>query len=324
MKKNLGRNKSRPYAMKGGAGPGPYVYEDEIQLTLDNPLTHFAVNSNDDGSYNFNIPEKSTGGFFSKKTTPAVIFTSFCELYQYYLANSPISCVHQRFETRTGDALMAPSFVDILGFILLLMGTEPKTGGPAGGAMNLHDDKFFKSLCLSLLLAVNKGGPICQDQLGQLLMNHKLKELISREIQKLLPSFTIHEMTTLPINRLDKFQIDRLLALFKKVLFFYRYNTLPSATYLTFKTMSTTAEAFKAFGPGETIDSGKFKEDKDKAYFRNNQMLYRENTLQSALSGPQPKPMALGGRGTIRVKRTNKNRRMRTRRSRTRRTRRRY
>ena len=319
MKKNLGRKKSRSYAMKGGAGP--YEYEG-VQLTLDNPSTHFAVNSNDDGSYNFNIPEKKTGGFFSK-TTPAVNFTSFCELYQYYVANSPISCVHQRFETRTGDALKAPSFVDILGFILLLMGTEPNTGGPAGGAMNLHDDKFFKSLCLSLLLAV-KQGPIYQDQVGQLLMNHKLKELISRQIQNLLPSFTIHEMTTLPINRLDKFQIDRLLALFKKVLFFYRYNTLPSATYLTFKTMSTTAEAFKAFGPGGTLDSEKFKEDKDKAYFRNNQMLYREDTLLAALSGAQPRPMSLGGRGRIRVKRTNKNRRMRTRRSRTRRTRRRY
>jgi len=320
MKKNLGRKKTRSYAMKGGAGP--YEYEG-VSLTLDNPLTHFAVNSNDDGSYNFNIPEKKTGGFFSK-TTPAVNFTSFCELYQYYVANSPISCVHQRFETKTGDVLKAPSFVDILGFILLLMGTEPNTGGPAGGAMNLHDDKFFKPLCLSLLVAVNKGGPICQDQVGQLLMNHKLKELISTQIQKLLPSFQIQQMTTLPITRLDKFQIDRLLGLFKKVLFFYRYNTLPSASYLTFEIMSTADQASRAFGPGETLDSVKFKEDKDKAYFRNNQMLYREDTLLAALSGAQARPMSLGGRGRIRVKRTNKNRRMRTRRSRTRRTTRKY
>lgn len=269
------------------------------------------------------IFQRKKSVFFFQKTTPAVNFTSFCELYQYYVANSPISCVHQRFETKTGE-LKAPSFVDILGFILLLMGTEPNTGGPAGGAMNLHDDKFFKPLCLSLLLAV-KEGPICQDQLGQLLMNHKLKELISKQIQKILPSFTIHEMTTLPINRLDKFQIDRLLALFKKVLFFYRYNTLPSASYLTFEIMSTTPEkAFGAFGPGETLDSVKFKEDKDKAYFRNNQMLYREDTLLAALSGAQARPMSLGGRGRIRVKRTNKNRRMRTRRSRSRRTTRKY
>ena len=68
MKKNLGRKKSRSYAMKGGAGL--YVYEG-VRLALDNPYTHFAVNSNDDGSYNFNIPEKTTGSFFSKKTTPA-------------------------------------------------------------------------------------------------------------------------------------------------------------------------------------------------------------------------------------------------------------
>jgi hypothetical protein len=301
--------------MKGGAGP--YVYEDEIQLTLDNPFTHFAVNSNGDDTYNFNIPEKTTGSVFSKKTTPAVNFTSFCELYQYYLANSPISCVHQRFETRIGDVLKAPSFVDILGFILLLMGTEPNTGG----VMNLQDDKFFKSLCLSLLLAV-KEGPICQDQAGQLLMNHKLKELISKQIR--LTSFTIHEMTTLPITSLDKFQIDRLLGLFKKVLFFYRYNTLPTAGYLTFERMSTTDKAFGAFGGRQTLDSEKFKEDKDKSYFRNNQRLYREDTLLAALSGTQAKLMALGGRGKTRVKRTNKNRRMRTRRSRTRRTRRRY
>ena len=312
MKKSLGRKKSRPYAMKGGAGP--YVYEGE-SLILGNPFTHFAVNSNDDGTFNFNIPEKKTGGFFSK-TTPAVTFTSFCELYGYYKENSPISCVYQRFETKIGDALKAPSFVDILGFILLLMGTEPNTGGPAGGAMNLHDDTFFKSVCLSLLLAVNQEGPICQDQIGQLLMNHKLKELISRQIQKSMTTFTIHKMTTLPITSLVKPQIDRLLELFKKALFFYRYNTLPSVTYLTFKTMSTTAEAFRAFGPGGTLDSVKFKEDKDKAYFRNNQMLYREDTLLAALGGAQAKPMPLGGRRRTRVKRTNKNRRMRTRRTR--------
>lgn len=321
MKKNLGRKKSRSYAMKGGAGP--YAYEG-VPLTLDNPLTHFAVNSNDDGTYNFNIPAKSTGSFFSKKTTPAVNFTSFCELYQYYLANSPISCVHQRFETKS-EVLKAPSFVDILGLILLLMGTEPNTGGP-GGAMNLQDDKFFKTICLSLLVAVNKGGPICQDQAGTLLMSYKLKELISTQIQKLLPSsFTIHDMTTLPITSLDKFQIDRLLGLFKKVLFFYRYNTLPSATYLTFEIMSTTADqASRAFGPGATLDSEKFKQDKDQSYFRNNERLYRDGALSSALSGSQARPMSLGGRGRTRVKRTNKNRRMRTRRSRTRRTTRKY
>ena len=319
MKKNLGRKKSRSYAMKGGAGP--YDYEG-IPLILENPFTHFAVNSNDDGSYNFNIPEKTTGSFFSKTTTPAVNFTSFCELYQYYLANSPISCVHQRFETKTGDALKAPSFVDILGFILLLMGTERN----AAGTMNLNDDKFFKPICLLLLLAVNKGGPICQDQLGQLLMNQKLKEGILTQIQqKFVPSFPIDQMTTLPITRLDKFQIDKLLGLFKKVLFFYRYNTLPSATYLTFDVMSRTPEeAYRAFGASSTPDSEKFKEDKDKPYIRNNQRLYREDTLLEALSGAQARPMSLGGRGRTRVKRTNKNRRMRTRRSRSRRTTRKY
>ena len=316
MKKNLGRKKSRSYAMKGGAGP--YDYEGN-PLTLENPFTHIAINSND-GSYNFNIPEKTTGSFFSKTTTPAVNFTSFCELYQYYVANSPISCVYQRFETKTGDALKAPSFVDILGFILLLMGTD------TGKTMNLSDDKFFQPICLSLLVAVNKGGPICQDQLGQLLMNQKLKEGILTQIQqKFVPSFPIDQMTTLPITRLDKFQIDKLLGLFKKVLFFYRYNTLPSESYLTFDVMSRTPEeALRAFGPGETADSEKFKKDKDLSYFRNNEKLYRDYALSAALSGSQAGPAPLGGRGRTRVKRTNKNRRMRTRRSRTRRTTRKY
>lgn len=316
MKKNLGRKKSRSYAMKGGAGP--YVYEG-VPLTLDNPLTHFAVNFNDDDTYNFNIPEKSAGGFFSRKTTPAVNFTSFCELYQYYVSNNPISCVHQRFETKTGDVMKAPSFVDILGFILLLMGTEPNTGG----GMNLQSEKFFKPVCLSLLVAVNKG-PICQDQAGTLLMSYKLKELISKQINTFLPSFTTQQMTTLPITSLDKFQIDRLLGLFKKVLFFYRYNTLPSSTNLTFEIMSSTDQALRAFAGGDTLDSVKFKEDKDKSYFRNNERLYRDYALSAALSGSQAGPAPLGGRGRTRVKRTNKNRRMRTRRSRTRRTTRKY
>ena len=316
MKKNLGRKKSRPYAMKGGAGP--YVYEG-VPLTPGNPYTHIAVNSNGD-AYNFNIPETKTGGFFSK-TTPAVNFTRFCELYQYYVANSPISCVNQRFEKKDNAAIKAPSFVDILGLILLLMGTEQNTGR----TMNFNDEKFFKMVCLVLLMMVNKG-PICDDQDGTLLMNHKLQEEILKQIKAFfLPSFTIDQMTTLPITSLDKSQIDRLLGLFKKVLFFYRYNALPSATYLTFEIMSTTADqAFRAFGPGVTLDSEKFNEDKDKAYFRNNQMLYRKDTLLAALEGAQARPMSLGGRGRTRVKRSNKNRRMRTRRSRTRRTRRRY
>ena len=132
-------------------------------------------------------------------------------------------------------------------------------------------------------------------------------------------------MTTLPITRLDKSQIDRLLGLFKKVLFFYRYNTLPSESYLTFDVMSRTPEeALRAFGPGETADSEKFKKDKDLSYFRNNEKLYRDYALSAALSGSQAGPAPLGGRGRTRVKRTNKNRRMRTRRSRTRRTTRKY
>jgi len=314
MKKNLGRKKSRSYAMKGGAGP--YMYED-VSLTLDNPFTHFAVNSNDDGSYNFNILEKTTGSFFSKKTTPAVNFTSFCQLYQYYKENSPISCVHQWFETKDGKSFKAPSFVDILGIILLLMGAEKN----AGGTIRSDQDDFLKITLLSSMLTLNKG-PICQDQIGELLMSLPLQQAVLTQIQKkFLPSFEIHQMTTLPITSLDKFQIDRLLGLFKKALFFYRYNALPSAGYLTFEIMSTTPEkAFGAFGPGETIDSKKFKDDKSKSHFMNNSKLYREDALQSALAGVGPGHMALGGRGRTRVKRINKNRR--TRRSRTRRMRR--
>ena len=314
MKKNLGRKKSRSYAMKGGAGP--YEYE-SVPLTQNNPFTHFAVNSNDGKSYNFNIPEKTSGGFFSKTTTPAVNFTSFCELYQYYQANSPISCIQQQFLGKDGTRYKAPSFVDILGFVLLLMGTQQNTGG----TMNLDDSEFFKTLCNLLLLVVNKG-PICEDQSGQLLMSLRLREEILKQIKKkILPSFTIHEMVTLPITSLDKSQIDRLLGLFKKVLFFYKYDTLPLSNYLTFEIMSTTPDkAFRAFGASTTVDSEKFKNDikEPSNKFRNNSKLYTNDALES---GPG---MVLGGRGRTRVKRTNKNRRMRTRRSRTRRTTRRY
>lgn len=314
MNKNLGRKKSRSYAMKGGAGP--YEYE-SVPLTQNNPFTHFAVNSNDGKSYNFNIPEKTSGGFFSKTTTPAVNFTSFCELYQYYQANSPISCIQQQFLGKDGTRYKAPSFVDILGFILLLMGTQQNTGG----TMNLDDSEFFKTLCNLLLLVVNKG-PICEDQSGQLLMSLRLREEILKQIKKkFLPSFTIHEMVTLPITSLDKSQIDRLLGLFKKVLFFYKYDTLPLSNYLTFEIMSTTPDkAFRAFGASTTVDSEKFKNDikEPSNKFRNNSKLYTNDALES---GPG---MVLGGRGRTRVNRSNKNRRSRTRRSRTRRTRRRY
>ena len=310
MKKNLGRKKSRSYAMKGGAGP--YVYE--VPLTLDNPYTHIAVNQTDDGKYNFNIPEKKTGSFFSKKTTPAVNFTSFCELYQYYKKESPISCVQQRYEKKDGGYLKAPSFVDILGLVLLLMGTAGN-----GVVINLSDSEFLKNVCNLTLLILNKE-PICQDQAGQLLISSTLKTYIARKITE---KFGAHEMVVLPIISLEKSQIDRLLGLFKKVLFFYKYNTLPSATYLTFDVMSRTPEeAYRAFGASTTLDSEKFKNDKS-SQFRNNSKLYSEAVLQSALSGTEAS-MALGGRGRRRVKRTNKNRRMRTRTRRTRRTIRRY
>ena len=151
-------------------------------------------------------------------------------------------------------------------------------------------------------------------------MSLRLREEILKQInKKFLPSFTIHEMVTLPITSLDKYQIDRLLGLFKKVLFFYKYDTLPLSNYLTFEIMSTTPDkAFRAFGASTTIDSEKFKNEikEPSNKFRNNSKLYTNAALES---GPG---MALGGRGRTRVKRSNKNIRMRTRRSRTRRTRR--
>jgi hypothetical protein len=287
------------------------VYEG-VPLTLDNPHTHFAVNSNDDGTYNFNIPEITTGSFFSKKTTPAVNFTSFCQLYKYYKENSPISCVHQWFESKDGKSYKAPSFVDILGIILLLMGAE-KNGGTA---INSDNDAFLKITLLSSMLTLNKG-PICEDQTRELLMSLPLQQAVLTQIQKkFLPTFQIHEMTTLPITSLDKFQIDRLLGLFKKALFFYRYTALPTAGYLTFERMSTTDKAFGAFGGQQTLDSKKFNEEKSNSHFMNNSKMYREDALQSALEGVGPGHMALGGRRRTRVNRSNKNRRSRTRRMR--------
>ena len=307
MKKTLGRKKSRPYAMKGGAGP--YVYEG-VSLTLDNQYTHFAVNYNDDGTYNFNIPEKN------------IRFTSFCQLYEYYQENSPISCVQQTYLTTTDSALKAPSFVDILGIVLLLMGAAEEQI-----TINLSDIKFLKEVLLMSLLVLQKG-PICQVQDGQLLMSDKLKINILAKIKTLCglqTTFPIERLEILPITSLVQPQIDTLLGLFKKVLFFYKYNVvLSSSTDLTFEVMSGSyTKALGAFGATRTVASQEFKKNitNPTNQFRNNSLLYTNAALQSALAGVVGR-MPLGGRRRTRVNRSNKNRRSRTRR--TRRTRRRY
>ena len=270
---NLGRKKSRSYRMKGGA-PTPYNYNDgpvnTVILHMNNPYTYFAVNDNGNGTYDFNIPGVPN-------------FTSFCQLYAYYKQNSPKSCVHQRYQVKDIETFRpAPSFIDILGLVLLLMGT--KEG--AIKTIPLENDKFLKFAFVGLLSVVNRESD-CVKQAGDLVVSSFLKEQMVKALTggKFVPSATVAEIDILPIGSLTKIQIDRLLGLFKQALFFYRYNTLPSINYLTFQSMmSSIDEAKRAFGPSGSTDLVKFDDDRNEPYFIHNSMLYHDTLLNLALA----------------------------------------
>ena len=403
MKKNLGRKKSRSYAMKGGAGL--YVYEG-VRLALDNPYTHFAVNSNDDGSYNFNIPKIKN-------------FTSFCELYQYYQQYSPISCVHQEFTGKDGHPYKAPSFVDILGIALVLrkIQTSDRT------RILSVNDKVLTEAFKMLSVIASGGQPLCWEEVGTLRINSYLQKKILEELQTRLPSLDYQDVNFMSIESLSKLHIDAVLRLFKQAIFYYRYGVINSdaSNLLTFERMLTPKDAktLLTLDPAaiQTFDNNSKQENwfsKISLYTntplelalaiqadeparvqrqaeditRNRERLYNKffksedgfdsfnktysdvsegsdefKRIRRKLLQIQDKMLAFGaepsdgglliqsldtpakiklqeeynelrkaaienrggrGRGTIRVKRTNKNRRMRTRRSRTRRTRRRY
>lgn len=268
---NLGRKKSRSYRMKGGA-PTPYNYKDglvdTVILHMNNPYTYFAVNDNGNGTYDFNIPGVPN-------------FTSFCQLYAYYKQNSPKSCVHQGYQVKGTDNFRpAPSFIDILGLVLLLMGTNEG----AIKTIPLENDKFLKFAFIGLLSVVNRES-VCVKQAGDLVVSSFLKEQMVKALGKFVPSATVAEIDILPIGSLTKIQIDRLLGLFKQALFFYRYNTLPSIKYLTFQSMmSSIDEAKRAFGPSGSTDILKFDDDRNEPYFIHNSMLYHDTLLNLALA----------------------------------------
>lgn len=402
MKKNLGRKKSRPYAMKGGAGP--YEYEG-VPLTPGNPYTHIAVNSNGD-AYNFNISKKN--------------FTSFCELYKYYQQNSPISCVHQEFTGKDGATrYKAPSFVDILGIALVLR--KIQTSGPT--RILSVNDKLLTEAFKTLAVIASIGQPLCWEEFGTLHINSHLQTKILEELQTRLQSLDSQNVNFMSIESLSKLDIDAVLRLFKQAIFYYRYGVINSdaSNLLTFERMLTPKEAktLLTLDPAaiQTFDNNSKQENwfsKISLYTngplelalaiqaeeparaqrqaeditRNRERLYNKffksedgfdsfnktysdvsegsdefKRIRRKLLQIQDKMLAFGaepsdgglliqsldtpakiklqeeynelrkaaienrggrGRGTIRVKRTNKNRRMRTRRSRTRRTRRRY
>lgn len=305
MNKALGRKKSTSYEMKGGAG-NPYEYEG-VRLTPNNPLIHIGIYVSDDGkNYNFNIPASTTGSFFSKKTTPSENFSSFCELYQYYQTNIPISCVHQEFEMKTGGKMLkAPSFMDILGYALILVGTQERYM-----SLNLEDSNLLKSIFLALLISVSDKGPICVNQSGQLVINYEFKNMLLKAINKFYP-LQMEQMIVPDINRLNKSQVENMLRFFKRALFYYRYNTLPSSSGLTFESMSTTDNAIRAFGAVSSVDFEKFKADRSLSYFIHNSGLYREDALELALLSQAPGGAAASMGGKYR-----RNKRMRTKRTR--------
>lgn len=281
MKKNLVKKKSKSYAMKGGAGP--YLYEG-VSLTIDNPLTHIAVNEVD-GTYNFNILDKR--------------FSSFCELYQYYQENSPISCVHQQFQGNSGGDKMfkmfkAPSFVDILGISLILRNIQNVHDGLVKVDGELMTVAFNN---LRVIVNFGLGQPLCVEQLGTPDINKLLKNKILDKIQEDYPSFEMDNIAPIPINSLDKFNIDAVLRFFKQAIFYYRYGVmnLDANRLLTFESMSTPEKSKIILGVGNpAVDQFKINEELGNWFSKTG--LYTDTPLKLALaikegaaaSGPAP------------------------------------
>jgi len=302
-KQRQGRRYRSRRSLKGGA-QSPYNYEG-TELTIDNPFTHIAVNQND-GTYNFNIPEKKTG-FFSK--SPAVNFERFCELFQYYQQNNKISCIHQQYRAASGKMFMAPSFVDILAISLILVNVR----NSYGGTLVTIDNDLLNAAFTCLLLMVNQPQQfICSDNLGTLLINNKLtNDLFVKKIQKIHPTFDTRYITTLPIGTISEMDINSVLKIFKQAIFYYRYGVVPLQP-ITFDNTSTPDKAIIQLAMDDAAREVFKTNSSNSESWASKISLYTEGPLKLALAiqEGQAGQTGVGGKRT-KLRRTIKSRRMR-------------
>lgn len=296
--------------MKGGA-PTPFNYEGTV-LTIDNPFTHIAINRGDDNKFNFNIlGKKGTFGFGS---TPDVVFNNFCELFQYYKKNSPISCVHQKFLNNAGKTAISPSLVDILGLSLVLISIR----NSYQKSINITN-KFLEEAFLMLFLMVSGLAPntdICETPAGSesMYINQFLREKLLTLTQKTIPSYDIQYITTIPINNLDEYDIRSVLTYFKQALFFYKYGpSIVPPREITFANMGTPEAAQRVLElKFDETAVAQFNQNKTKPSFAVKSNFYTDASLQSALSGSDVlSRQAMGGDGPKRMQRTRRTRRTR-------------
>lgn len=309
----VGRKKSKSYTMKGGA-PTPYKYEG-TDLTIGNPLTQIAINRNDDNRYDFNILGKK--GTFGIGSTPDVVFNSFCELFQYYRKNNPISCVQQRYMGGDGKPKNVPSFVDILGLSLVLLSIKESYSRAITINYKMLGNAF--SILFLMVNGVQGATPnICEEQMGgsesMMYINNFLQSKLLKELQKELPSYEVQYITPMPITKLDESAIRSVLTYFKQALFFYKYgpSIVPPPT-ITFASMQTPEDAFRALGFDATfeIERGQFEKNRSASNFAEKINLYTGASLKSALeSAAGSARMGGGKRKRTTIKKT---KRMRTR-----------
>ena len=294
----------------------PYNYEGN-ELRINNPFTGVQINQLTDGTFDFNLPEKSKN------------FTNFYELYRYYTTDTVKSKarVHQEYlkssapseQTRT-----VPSFLDILGVSLILT-----------GLLNYKylfilsrgfgTDRLFR-IFFALFEMSNSNGRIVEYGVGTPSINRNVKIAIQKEFQIAFgralddtPLVPLEEIIPLSITTLNGADVSRILTLFKQAIFFYRYGVVPIPEgNFTFNLMENPEGAVKCCGTQAQaiID---LKANISHQFYQQRMNLYKPATLDSARKDAEKLPALAGQggkrtkpkKGTIKHKRTRRTRRTR-------------
>jgi len=278
--KNVGKKKSKFYAMKGGA-PLPLEYDGE-SLTEGNRFTHIAV-TQDGVNYNFDIPAIEGGFISGVKAKPGVRFERFCDLFSYYQQNSPISCANQTFKSKVARFRIAPSLVEILGISLIIHKIISNNG-------TIDITNLLTNAFVGLLLQVNSGESICVNQSGDLVTNPNLKSSLLTSIKNFYPGMKdLEEIEPPRITKFDKIDIVNILTYFKQALCFYRYNVIfynGHIKSLTFQEVFDETEALRFLKRASDTAAQTFEINQKEDYFTSNKFLYTEGRLRAS-EGPE-------------------------------------
>ena len=199
-----GRRSRSRRSLKGGA-PKAYNYEG-VDLSVGNPLIQIAVTQEgeDNGTYNFNVPGASGASF-----------NNYCDIVRYYEQNVPLACVKPSFVNSTGKTMVVPSLVQILGLALLLQNAKVR--------LQLITPLTHAQIssCIVALFGIANSP-------DSSLFTASQSGCIVSQPFKTKAANALEEYDFFKVSNLSKDDVDSILLFFKRAIFYFKFNALPT------------------------------------------------------------------------------------------------